>query len=458
MFNARKLTPLLCSMTMIINLYAVPYNDKYTLGTLFETNNSTILPHKILDYTPEIIHPKQPYHEVFTRVDSFQKLFELLRIDAAYLLTNDRYINSLLDNPYINDYTTTYLLQINVNPYSVHAKLKFPLKENLSFVSSIDYGKSYIILIHVQSKSQLEQTYLEKKLKHITQIDKYLALLREIPTENITIKSYPIPQLNSITIDTIEAIKSLRNDLQNNMNYDQPYWMNFNRQVSDIHSSNYFELLYTQNNINYIMKHPNQFKDINSTSLYQSKLKIDKKITTYIRTHDQQFIKDNIKPLLPLRFSGFIPNEPINLPTIDHLTSNNELVKRLSKIDPTKRLKTTYTLKIENDTSGQFIKLHWERRVYLDGELIQNSKNVKILFDTFTSQKNTKISAIKSETYGFIEWTTQFDKFSKNEKVLGNGMVESADCSYHNSDLNGTIDLECKNIKLKPIDIKFNHI
>jgi hypothetical protein len=133
------------------------------------------------------------------------------------------------------------------------------------------------------------------------------------------------------------------------------------------------------------------------------------------------------------------------------------LKKKYPKILENATLSVNYDFKIQIQNNGKIILLTWIKTVKESDKLIHKEKNSKIIFDSYINFKGLKASHIKGNSIGTISFNTKFDSYEKNRCLQGQGIIESADCGYQITDKNGTLEIGCNNIKLKKLDIKFEH-
>jgi hypothetical protein len=435
---------------LIAQLHALPFKSNFQIGLEYDANTTEIKASPFTNFEVKTI-PFQEVEQKIVQIKSFEALLDTLNIEKTSSVLKYKKIKKLLSNTNINDYTLTYLIYNRVTNFK--SSLITNEDSNATYIDTIDIGGEFIALIHIKTNSVNEYEKLKKMKFSWKDIDKFEKELDK-HSESITFK-------NIITADeTIFPANNLKTLIQNAKNFSKdiknhevPYKVHLKNDTNKTVIKPYLKALQTANNLKFIRRNPEQFSK--SEDIATDSKNISKYITNItkqkIKTLEQVLQKINY----PKRYNAYTDDICTTIPIL-HLASK-KIEKKYPKILENAILSVNYDFKIQIQNNGKIILLTWIKTVKESDKLIHKEKNSKIIFDSYINFKGLKASHIKGNSIGTISFNTKFDSYEKNRCLQGQGIIESADCGYQITDKNGTLEIGCNNIKLKKLEIKFEH-
>ena len=437
----------------IINqLNAVENKEYFQLSEVNNLKNTTKLKTYPCKEDSYITNPsKTRTIEKVIQINNFYDLINELKLEDNISAFKNKNIAKLLNDKNINKYTLTYLIHVSVTKYKEN--LKKHIKDcNLTHTNSSKIGGEFIALVHIKTKSKNDYKKVQKIKIDWKNIDK----LKEISNSHIvTFKNILNADDTFIPANDLKTLISNAKQFSKNIIHHEIQFKNktskdTNKTKIDI----YLKAFQTINNLEYIRRNPNQFsKENNETTptIMGNKIKI------LLKHQDIEEVNNLInKVAYPKRFNAFNENhiteiQKINLPS-------KKIKNKYPKIIEESNISIKYNFKLELQNNGKVVLLKWFKQVRVKNKLIHQEKNSKILFDSYINFKNLKASQLKGNNIGSLNYITKFDAYEKHKTIQGFGIIESAICSYEIKDKNGTFEFDCKDIKLKDLDIKFEHV
>jgi hypothetical protein len=215
----------------------------------------------------------------------------------------------------------------------------------------------------------------------------------------------------------------------------------------------YLQTIQDRNNLAYIRRNQDEFTD--DIDLATESKNITKLLRS-IEKDDQNITQLELIPKTkyPKRYNAYTDDIPISIESIN--LPANPIKKKYPKIIENTNLSLKYDFKLELKNNGKVILLKWIKTLKQDNKLIHKEENSKILLDSYINYKGLKATKIDGLNYGSISFKTAFDTYKKDKTIQGFGIIEKANCGYSINSI-GTLDISCKDIKLKDLDIKFEH-
>jgi len=434
---------------LIAQLHALPFENNFQIGLEYDTNTAEIKTSPFTDFEVKTLSNQEIEHKI-VQIKNFEALLDALNIEKTFSVLKHKKIKKLLSNTNINNYTLTYLIYNKVTNF----KSVLISREdcNATYIDAIDIGGEFIALIHIKTNSVNEYKKIKKMKfswnninKFEKELDKYsdAVTFKNIITADETI--FPANTLKTL----IENAKTFSKDIKN---HEVPYRVHLKNDTNKTSIKPYLEALQAVNNLEFIRRNPEQFPK--SKDNLQSKI-ISRHLTNI--TEEKIKILEQIlnKINYPKRYNAYTNNICTTIPVLN-LTSK-KIEKKYPKILEDTVLSVKYDFIIQIQNRGKVVLLKWIKTVKESNKLIHKEANSKIIFDSYINFKDLKASHINGNNIGSISFKTKFDSYEKNRYLKGQGIIEGADCGYKIIDKNGTLEIECNNIKLKKLDIKFEH-
>lgn len=473
---------------LVSSLHALPYTPNMQVGLGYESKNAIVKESPFTDLDVITIPIKQKNIQKILHIKNLEQLLNELGYKKDFSLFKSKLIGKLLDNNQINDYTHTYLIYVKSTAFQKkfekYQKLQ-SIDKNFnqiygdSYIDSISIGGEYIGLIHIKTNSENDYKKIDKQLnKNIVtwdNIDTFTKNIEKISkTHRVIIKNILskkqelLPATNLMQlIQNAKAFSSLLHGKE------IPYYVEYKAYTTfaiDVTYQNfittYLKAINIIHNYAFIRRNIEQFQLLQMDTTYKQLeeivSKIQKEHANITLEEMQSYTKKltlNINHITyPKRYSAFLGNKSIQIPTMEFDLSKDFIEKKYPKITEDMLFTIQYTFMIQIKNSGKVAILNWQKKISANDEIIHESKNSKIILDTFVEYKDLKIQAIKNNDYGSLTYKTKFDKYEKKMQISGNGIVREADCSYSIIDNNGTLQIGCSNIIFNPIEMEFRHI
>jgi hypothetical protein len=459
-------------LILITQLQALQYRNDFQIGLGYDSNTLELKPSPFEEFDTKKENKNKNIKKII-QIKSYEELFDELGLEKQFYSLESKIVKKLLNNQYINNYTLTYLIYNRVINYQTKLYIQEPVTINIdnnftnhygtSYINSIDFGGEYIALIHIKTNSVNDYKKIEKVFnkKYLSwqNIDKFMNEIKKLSsTHSITFK-------NIINADNIIVpANNLKNIIENAKNFSKdihnkttPYRVelrsyDYKKEQNDIIP--YLKAKLISNNFEFIERNKDQFKkniNLNSFKNISSFLSKTQKYNCY---PSDEFINSLNYVTYPKRYRYNMIKTPIKLEPIN--LAQNIILKKYKKIDDKIIFKLNYDFDIKIKNSGKIVLINWTKSVYENEKEIHREKNSKILLDGYVNYKGLKAINLTNNNFGTLTYTTKFDCFEKNETIEGQGIIENANCGYSIDNI-GTINISCKNIKLKKLDIKFQH-
>jgi hypothetical protein len=438
---------------LLSQLNALEYQKDFEVGLLFDCNGSILKTSPYTDFEVKTVVSNKKAIKKIVQIKNFKELIQELKIEKSFRNFKNKKIKKLLSDTNINNYTLTYLIYVKKTNFE--RKLHTDIKDcNSTYINSIDIGGEFIALIHIKTKSQNEY----KKIKKIKLTWQNLDKIEEIAKTNmVTFKNILITDGTFVSANNLKTLiknaKSFSNDI---LHHEVPYFVQTNKNIEDTNQSSinsYLKALQTINNLEYIRRNQKEFSKENNNT---TPTIVGKKIAELLTQQKMEEVDEIVKKVVyPKRFNAYNENlstqiDKINLPS-------KKIERKYPKILEDVNISVNYNFDIKIRNRGKVVLLQWIKTVKIANKIIHEEENSKILFDSYINFKNLKASQFKGNNIGSIVFENKFDAYEKNSTINGNGIIDSANCSYKIVDQNGTLEIECNNIKLKKLDIKFEH-
>ena len=449
MFNNLKY---LAIFSLFLQLNALPFHEDFQIGLGFDQNSSTIKPSPFNDYEIKTNVYKQNIEKKIVKIDNFEHLLDEIGMEKTFSIFKSKTVKQLLSNSQINDYTHTYLIYKRVANFKNSLQLeKSEIAKEYKdcYIDSIEIGDEFIALVHIKTNSLNEYEKIEKILdKKILKFERADELEKKF--EEIS-KTHVISFKNTPTTNIKELITAA-----NTINRDIPYKVNIKNYKNNPLIKEYLKALQTLNNLEYIRRNSEQF--VNHKTLKNQKRELSKYLLMIEK--GSKDVSKNLQKLLksieyPQQHKAYIGNKNLRIPKLQ--LPSITITKKYPKISDKTIFTLHYDFKLMIKNSGKVIILDWTKTLKDGKNLIQKDTNSKILLDSYINYKNLKATNIVGNNYGSLTFTTTFDSYEKNIQIKGQGIIDSADCNYKVIDENGTFEIKCDNIKLKELNIKFEH-
>ncbi len=442
--------------SLFTKLYAFPFNEDFQIGLGFEQNSTSIKPSPFINFEIKTDIYEKNIEKKIVKIRNFKHLLDEIGMEKTFLIFKSKKIKNLLSTSQINNYTHTYLIYKRVTNFKNSLQdAKIGKKYGDSYIDSIEIGDEFITLVHIKTNSQNEykkiDKILDKKILNFEKIDELAKRFKEIS------KTHIVSFKNSSTTDIKELLEKAKT-----LNRDIPYKVNLKsyKNSSIINSQpiiiEYLKALQAKNNLKYIRRNSEQF-DNNRTFINETR-ELSKIIQDIERgsLHLTKKIKKLLKSIkYPKRHQAYMSNKnlkihPFNLP-------EQKIKKKYPKISNEILFTLHYDFKLRVKNSGKVIILDWTKTIKETDEKIQKDNNSKILLDSYINYKNLKATNIVGNSYGSLTFKTVFNSYEKSKKIKGQGIIKSATCSYKVLNEIGELQMECKDIELKELKIKFKH-
>ncbi len=439
--------------SLFTKLYALPFNEDFQIGLGFEQNSTSIKPSPFIDFEIKTDLYEKNIKKKIVKIKNFEHLLDEIGMEKTFSIFKSKKIKNLLSNSQINDYTHTYLIYKRVTNFKNSLQnAEMGKRYGDSYIDSIEIGDEFIALVHIKTNSQNEykkiDKILDKKVLSFEKIDELTKRFEEIS------KTHIVSFKNSSITNIKELLKKAKT-----INQDIPYKVNLKSYKNGfiINSQpiiiEYLKALQAQNNLKYIRRNSEQFDNkktfINETQELS-------KIVRDIERNSLHLIKKLPKSIkYPKRYQAYISDNdikitPFNLP-------EQKIKKNYPKISDEIIFTLHYDFKLRVKNSGKVIILDWIKTIKERDKEIQKDNNSKIILDSYINYKNLKATNIVGNSYGSLTFKTVFNSYEKSKKIKGQGIIKSAICSYKVLNEVGELQMQCEDIELKELKIKFKH-
>ncbi len=446
----------LYSLFLLNTLSAKDILKEYTCGQSFNGEKNE-------RYSCKTIQVKQAIDKKIIKIKDFKTLFTAIGTDSFLELYQSKKNQKLLDDIFINDYTHTFLI------YKKVVNFKEVLEENLEefnttkedFIKEISLGGEFIALIHIQTHSKDKYEKIRKKISNKLLTFSNIKALRKKLLEieknyDIKIKNYIS---DNLPLQPTDDINTLFNNFENfemlikgeNTPIALKYYHDKKESLRSI-----LNAYYLKNNLNYIKKHPQEFKISDSINKYAKKYyNVNQALVHYAKSRDKNC---TIKiPSLPARYNASLIINPIKTLPFTYSIKEENVKVDYPRID--KNIKFSFSLQIHDEIKrdAKVIIETTNLTIKSNNKIIATEKNAHIKVDTFVNYPKLLFSKINSSSLGSIEESFIFNKYEQEKKIKGFGPIKEATCGYKVSIKTNKLQFYCKEIKLKPLDITFKH-
>ena len=451
----------LTSLLIVSNIYADDILKDINCGDEFNQTTFKSIPTK-REKNCQIIPIKQEVIQKIVKIKNYQELFSILGLKNPYRLYHDKKYKKILDDFYINDYTLTFLFYKRVTNFK--NILENPQENNnskLNYIQEVDLGGEYVALIHIKTNSQEDYKKtakkLTKKILSFSNIDKLQSIFTKLlQTHDLRLKEYITDNINIEKSYNLQDFFTNIKTFEHNIKYEnQPITFSVtNPKYSPIHTL--LKYYHIKNNLYYIKTHPKEFQI--KDPLYYAKAydKITKKLTKMSR---KNIIDENLSlPVIqfPKRYEASLEINPIHTKAFSYHIKSATILKTYPRIDEKSHFTMMLQLQLDIQRNGKVLIETIHTTIKENNKVLIKEEDSHIKLDTYVNFPKLRFSKIKKFSYGIIETTFIFDKYEKEKKVKGTGLIEEATCGYK-IDKSHKIDFSCKNIVLKPLDIEFSH-
>ncbi len=438
-------------------LNALTYQNNFQIGLGYDYNSSQVIASPFKDFEIKTKPSHQKSIQKIVLIKNFEDLIQKLEFEQTLSNVKNKKVQKLLNDRNINNYTLTYLIYNKVTNFESLLQSK-QQDLNVTYIDSIDIGGEFIALIHIKTQSLNDYNKIKKMKVSWKDLDKFEQKLNKLSNKHvITFKNiitaddtfFPVNNLK----DLIQNAKTFTKDIKD---HEVPYRVHIKNKINQTSIKPYLNALQAVNNLEYIRRNREQFtykQNINTPTI-ESK-KISEQLTN-LSTKTMTILKKTVDRIIyPKRHHACTNNIATNISTIN--IQSKILEKRYPKILEDVFLTVNYDFKIKIENRGSVILLNWIKTVKESDILIHQEKNSKILFDSYINFKDLKASYITGISYGNISYSTKFDSYEKNSSIQGTGIINNANCGYTIIDQSGKLEIGCKNIKIKDLEIKFKH-
>jgi hypothetical protein len=410
-------------------------------------------------------------------IHNYIDLIQLLNISYNKKIFKNHFIQKLMYNPYINQYTITLAYYESKDLYENYIKEKEfspdfnstnEEKYGNSYIQSVQSGGEHLILYHIQTNSQREYELILKKLNKKINNKKLLKnFLTTFSPEKIVIKEYFSKNLLGTPVNTLNEsfrqsnyFKTLVEErpvpYRYLLNYYETSPHNDKEVENRLNIQKLFKIQSFINNYNYFRHNSEQFPNISN----KKKIDLHQKISTLKQVlaktiQQEQFFDINLSSTsckgLPSRHTAYATLKTL---TLDEENISLQLKNIHEKIDPQKKIKLILTTKIDIKNHGKVTRLENRLTVIFNNQQ-EETKQTKILFDSYVNFPSLRFKNIQNN-YGTVQFSFPFTKYTQEKEIKGNGILKQAFCGY---DLNtqGIMNIYCKNIKYTDIKIELVH-
>jgi hypothetical protein len=409
-------------------------------------------------------------------IHNYIDLIQLLNISYNKDILKNHFIQKLIHNPYINQYTITlayyasrdlYENYIKEKEYSPDFNITNIEKYGNSYIQSVRSGGQHLILYHIQTKSKREYELILKRVnKKINSIKALKEYLSKLSSENIVIKEYFSKNLLGTPVNTLnesfqqsDYFKTLVEEKPVPYRYLLNYYKTSSQKTKEeenrLKIQKLFEIQFFINSYNYFRHNNTQFPNISEKKKMILHQKISSLKHILAKTIQQEEFTDiNLSASykeLPSRHTAYATLKTFTL-NKENITLQLENIHE--KTNPKKDIKLTLTTKIDIKNHGKVTRLENQLAVTFNNHHEQ-IKQTKILFDSYVNFPSLRFKNIQNN-YGIIQFSFPFNKYTQEKEIKGSGIIKQAFCGY---DLNtqGIMTIYCKNIKYADIKIELVH-
>ena len=416
------------------------------------------------------LHEKE--NSIIKVVQDYRDIIKLLKIPYNAKFFKNYFVQKLMNNTDINRYTITIAVVESQDIYENYIR-NYTNEHNISshvygdaYIVSVKNGGIHLLLYHIQTKENYEHKAVLKKLgKQKLTMPRLQTFLKHLPPEQITISEYFSKGLNAIpTQDLTESFQheTYFDDIvkKNALPYRytlKKYKLPENNQTAQdkVKLSDTIDIIlqmqYNINSYRYYRLHEVQFQKIPKTQALKLFNTINRYKDMIAHTLQQpnilptQEINSTISPL-PTRYNACAGTKKVQ---IKPETITFEIGEFSLKPNPDTKITLALSNKFDIQNHGKIIRSEIKFSVNIGTAFHKEIKKTHILLDSYVDFPSLLFTNIKNN-YGQITLTLPFSRYTQQQEVQGNGIIQKARCGYDLS-AKKVMKVYCKDIKFNPI-------
>ncbi len=416
------------------------------------------------------------------QITNLKHLFKHLSIPQNKQFFNNYFVKKIFDNPHINSYTLTYMIYQDITVFKTviqndkidlnYEDQDFIKKFGDSYIKEVKSGGEHIVFFHILTDSLLEYKKSKKTLKRsLGSLKKFQKAIENISKKHhIVVKEFftkplefiPANELSQTFISFDNFTKFIK---KNNIPYKftiakyqdlNTTSIEENKKILQTIINNLLSIKYRLNNYNYYRHNLDLFLplDENRSRKIRTTYTKYKNLLKDIQQNPTNFTELNTtipKEELPKRYKASTLQQTITIKPQSLTLSTEELIP---KVQPQKNIKIYLQSKLDIQNHGQLLRIINTLSYKIEDKKYTKT-DTRLLFDTYVNFSGLRFESILND-YGTATLSVAFNKYEQYINIEGAGIIDKADCGYEVT-TNNKLKISCKNIKYKPIKIKFIH-